>query len=212
MILPLRDELELELELETQPAIICPVECEVCSEPGDCEDCIDCLAWPHVVEEPSAQPTTRGPADPTKTGDLQAERAQLVIGRRIGLLSRQFRRRKCLTQRELAAELGWSRASVGRMETDASVLPFGKVTTLLEHIGCRLALVTEDDSRRVVGEVPDEVWGAADLLARDAAGRRPPPASQVTWNPTTDRRLYTSLHDREWTWQRPRGPITPPVR
>lgn len=181
--------------------------CSVCVDPGDCEDCLDCLSWPQTVDTllPRVRPATSrrgGPSSPSRASDLTNAREDLVMSRRVGLVARRFRRQGGLSQRMLATELGWSRASLGRTETDASAIAFGKVEALLRHTGHRLAIVVDDDDR-VAGEPTTDQWGVPDLLALDQQGRRPPPASQVRWNSPDDRRLYTSLRDREWTWHRP---------
>ena len=159
-----------------ESAIACPMDCRVCSDPGDCEDCLDCLLWPRVVEELRAvvRPP-RGPSFLVRSTDLVEARERLDVGRRVGLVARRFRRGARLTQRQLAAVLGWSRASMGRLEHDATQIPLGKVEALLRHTGHRLVIV------EIVGqgEVDELQWGAADLL------------------------LSTSLRDREWTWHRP---------
>lgn len=187
--------------------IVCPMACEICQQPGDCEDCLDCLCWPRPYDDtPPHPPPARGPSQPAKAAEIARARRDLVAALRVGLVSRRYRRSHGLTQRDLAAELGWSRSVVGRIEADAAHTPFDRVDALLHHVGYRVALIpiTEEPV-----EDPDATWGASDLLARDGQGRRPPPGSQVTWNDESDRRLYTSLCDREWTWSRS-APLTPP--
>lgn len=159
-----------------ESAIACPMDCRGCSDPGDCEDCLDCLLWPHPVEEVTAlECPARGPSSPVRSADLVEAREHLGVGRRVGVVARRFRRGERLPQRQLADVLGWSRASMGRLEHDATQIPLGKVEALLRHTGHRLAIV------EIVGqgEVDELQWGAADLL------------------------LSTSLRDREWTWHRP---------
>lgn len=191
-------------EITAEPEITCPMECSVCQDPGDCEDCLDCLYWPRVVDDPPREPPpARGRSLPVKTAEMERARRRLVLCRRVGLLSRKYRRQRRLTQRELAVELGWSRASVGRMESNASLMGLAKVDSLLHHIGHRLALVEDAQDRTAPGEVSDQLWAASDLLAEDKRGRRPPPSSVVTWNPEDDLRINSSLRDREWTWRRP---------
>lgn len=189
---------------QEQPLITCPMECEVCVEPGDCEDCLDCLYWPNVVDDdaPYVAPA-RGRSLPIKSAEIEAARRRVVTSKRVGLISRRLRRIRGLSQRRLAADLGWSHASLGRMEMDASAISLSKVETLVQQAGYRIAFVAE--STPVPGEITDDGWEAADLIARDRAGRRLSPLGPVTWNPPEDLRQDASLRGREWTWRRP-GP------
>lgn len=176
----------------------------MCSDPGDCEDCLDCLYWPNVVEEePPSPPAPRGRSLPTKTAEMVAARRSLLTSKRVGLVSRRYRRLARLSQRALARELGWSRASVGRIEKDASAMTLEKVETLMQHTGYRLAIVA--DSSAAEGESSDDQWTAGDLIARDRAGRRPSPLGEARWHPAEDLREDSSLRGREWTWHRPSG-------
>lgn len=191
---------------------VCPVPCERCDAlgPGGCEDCLDCLLWPEVLPPHEATPARApvGPTAPTRTADLRTRRAALDIGARVGLVSRRFRRDRQLSQRALAAALGWTQASINRAERDAAPLTVRRVESFLGHLGFRLAIVPGDtEAASALGEHPDEAWGAPDLVAHDAAGRRPPPYGQVTWNSIIDRRLYSRIlgHEAEWTWQQPRA-------
>lgn len=212
-----------------EPETTCPMECTVCTAPGDCDDCLDCLYWPRLVDDdPAPAPPPRGYAHPSKATELEHARARLGLADLIGLLSRRHRRLHHLTQRDLAAEVGWSRASLGRLESDAGVQSIAKVDRLLRHIGYRLALLPTDPTRpgpwQPDPEPPDPVapallvprppdlaaaepsstwWGAEDLLARDARHRRPPPDAQVTWHSANELREDSSLKGRAWTWRRP---------
>lgn len=186
-----------------QPPIVCPTDCDICREPDDCVDCLICLYWPEVPE-PLVRGPARGHALPAKSAEMAAARRGLVLSRRVGLVSRRFRRLRRLTQRQLAAELGWSRAALGRAESDASALALAKADTLLQHVGYRLAIVP-DTGPAAVGEPDDLSWPAADLLARDGARRRPPPSSEVTWHPEGELRQDVDLRGREWTWRRLRS-------
>lgn len=102
--------------------------------------------------------------------------------------------------------MGWSRSVIGRLEADASGMPLARIEALLGALGYRVAFVPVAAD---TNEDPDKIWGASDLLARDGQGRRPPPGSRVTWHDEDDRRLYTTLRGREWTWSRGTAP-TPP--
>lgn len=192
--------------------VVCPMPCAVCDElgAGACEDCLDCLLWPEVVppREATPIPDLPGRTSPTKSEELRSRRTTLDIGARVGLVSRRFRRTRGLSQRALAQTVGWSQPSVNRAEGDASPLSVGRVEAFLGHLGFRLAIVPVDlGVASALGEDPDEAWGAADLLVRDAAGRRPPAIAEVTWSSTIDRRLRAASvkHDNEWTWRRPAG-------
>lgn len=190
--------------------IQCPMPCGRCQDlgPNSCEDCLDCLLWPEVVPPRATHvPAPPGRTAPTMSESLRRHRESLDVGARVGLVSRRFRREHGLSQRGLAEAIGWSQASLNRAEQDAAPLTLRKVEVLLRHLGYRLAIVPADTNpATTLGEDLDEAWGAPDLLARDAAGRRPPPYGQVTWNSVLDRRLYARVlkHETEWTWQRPR--------
>ncbi len=196
--------------------VVCPMPCERCDVlgPGGCEDCLDCLLWPEVPPERSTGcPPLPGRTSPTKTAELRAARAALEIGTRVGLVIRRHRREAHVSQRDLAAAVGWSQTALGRAEVDASALPVARVEALLRHLGHRLAVVPlapadatdpTDSPAALLHEDPDEAWGATDLIARDGAGRRPPPYSEVIWHSILDRRMSAGVlgHEAEWTWQR----------
>lgn len=196
--------------------VVCPVPCPWCHETGDCEDCLDCLLWPEVLDHRSGPAAALpGPSSPLRTRDVAAARAKLGLTAKVGLVVRRYRRQQLLSQRSLADRLGWHHSTLTRAEGDASALTLRKVERLLRETGHRLAIVpVAIDVARPLGEDPDEAWGVPDLLAMDEGGRRLPPYGQVTWNSDLDRRLYAPSvgHEAEWTWQRPRGPITPPER
>lgn len=206
--------------MELDPALIpdggddiaCPVPCDRCQElgPDGCEDCLDCLLWPEVVPARARHvPAPPGPTAPTMSTKLQQQREILDIGSRVGLVSRRFRGEQEISQRSLAGSIGWSQASLNRAEQDAAPMALHKVEALLHHVGYRLAIVRRDvEPAAALGEDRDETWGAPELLARDAAGRRLPPHGQVTWNSPLERRLYArgQKHEAEWTWVRPRRP------
>lgn len=188
--------------------IICPVPCAWCDElgAGGCEDCLDCLLWPELPP-PRVRffPELPGPTSRLPTDDLQRRRAQLGIGDRIGLVSRRHRRVRQLSQRDLAADLGWSQPSINRAERRGGSLSVDKVETLLRHAGFRLAIVRDDtDVGDAAGEDLDTAWGTPDLVARDGAGRRLPPFGLITWRDEIDRRLDAGGrgHETEWTWRR----------
>lgn len=187
----------------------CPMPCDRCQElaPHGCEDCLDCLLWPEAVPPRATQiPAPPGRTAPTMLEALHRHRERLHVGARVGLVSRRFRRERGLSQRSLAEVIGWSQPSLHRAERDAAPLSLHRVESFLRHLGYRLAIVpAESGVASPLGEDADEMWGAPDLIARDAAGRRLPPHGQVTWNSVLDRRLHAPLvkHEAEWTWQRP---------
>lgn len=185
----------------------CPFPCDTCIDPGDCEDCLDCLVWPErVVDPPMPTWTPKARTSPVRTRELQDVRDRLDVGRRVGLALRRVRRKGGLSQTALAEQVGWPASSLSRAEHDASSIPLGKVDGLLRQVGHRLAVVEDDDEPTAApGELPDKVWGTADLLARDRRGRRFPPFARLTWEDPLDRDLYRR-HTRqlpEWTWQLP---------
>lgn len=184
----------------------CPMECGTCREPGDCEDCLDCLYWPDDAEAwsvPAGPP--RGPSVPTMARELREARARLHLGQRVGLVLRRYRRSHALSQRALAVEVGWSRSGLARVEVDASALSLRTADDLLRRVGHRLAIVADTGSATGLGEDPDHAWGAADLLARDAGGRRLPPVDGVLHRSPTDCRVgtITGCHEEPWIWWRP---------
>lgn len=200
----------------------CPFPCNLCPSPGDCEDCLDCLVWPETVPVHPMPPwTPRARSSPVRARELEEARRGLDVGRRIGLVLRRVRRRERLSQSALAAHVGWTPSSLNRAEQDASPMSLGRVDGLLRRVGHRLAIVEVADRPPAaaatgptapvtdadVDEVPDEVWGAADLIARDRRGRRFPPFARLTWEDPMDRDLYRR-HGKplpEWTWWNP-GP------
>ena len=129
------------------------MSCPVGTAPDDYEPCTACPSWPC------------------------AERRWVAAGRRVGLLSRRFRRLHRLTQRQLATRLGWSPATVGRMEVDAAWLPFGAVVSLLAELGYRVAFV-------------------------DASDEDPLPSGAVTGPAARNRRQDPVLHGPEGIWRR----------
>lgn len=183
------------------------MDCDNCRQPGDCEDCLDCLYWPASPDdEPVRQPTPRGRASPLQSTDLARAREDLCAGSRLGLLVRRFRAEQQLGQRALAQAVGVHHTTLGRAESDAGGLVLDKVEALLEHIGYRIAFVPiEVPVGGPTHEEADASWGTAELLARDARGRRLPPHGKATWLPTDEVRLR-SPHRPDaprWTWQRP---------
>lgn len=193
----------------------CPMDCGTCQAPGDCEDCLDCLYWPEDPDDHSVPPgPPRGPSVPTLARELAQARAQLHLGRRVGLVLRRFRRMHALSQRGLARDVGWSRSSLARAEVDASAQTLRAVDELLRHTGHRLAIIADagPETGRVgipdLGEDPDHAWGVTDLVARDARGRRLPPVDDVLYRSPSDRRVG-GCHEEPWIWRRSR--FTPPL-
>lgn len=171
----------------------CPLRCDVCREPGDCEDCLDCLLWPDIAgDEPLPIREPKARSSPVRTRDLHDARQRLDVGRRVGLVLRRARRRGRLSQAALARQVGWSASSMNRAENDASSMTLGRIDGLLRQVGHRLAVVEDRPlpapaCASASGELPDEVWGTEELLARDRRGRRFPPFVRLTWEGPLDR-------------------------
>lgn len=186
----------------------CPFPCDLCPDPGDCEDCLDCLLWPEKVVDPPISPwAPRVRTSPVRTHELQDIRQRIDVGRRVGLVLRRVRRHGHLSQAALADRVGWPTSSLSRAEHDASSMSLGRIDTLLRQVGHRLAIVADGDSpaASAAGELPDEAWGTAELLARDRRGRRFPPFAQLTWEDPLERDLH-GRHGQplpEWTWTWP---------
>ena len=192
---------------DADQAITCPMVCDTCQQPGDCEDCLDCLYWPKSPpDEPVRQPILRGRASPLQSTALARARADLQAGTRLGLLVRRFRAEHQLSQRALAQTVGVHHTTLCRAEADAGGLALDKVEQLLAHVGFRIAFVPlEVAVGTPAQEESDDIWGTTQLLARDARGRRLPPHGRPTWLPTDDVRLRFPHHPDKprWTWQRP---------
>lgn len=188
--------------------IACPMSCNLCSEPGDCEDCLDCLFWPGTFDPvPPRRPTPRGRSSPLQQAELDRARAELSAGTRMGLLLRRFRAARQMGQRALARDVGIHHTTLGRAESDAGGLTLDKVESLLAHVDYRIAFVPgEQPVGSDVHEDADETWGTAELLARDGQGRRLPPHGMATWLSTDEVRIRSAHGPDEprWMWQRPR--------
>ena len=156
----------------------CPFDCELCPAPGECDDCLDCLYGPGVVDEPSAlgpRVVRAGPHLPLRHDELLEVRARLSTSDVVGLVLRDHRRAQGWSQRELADEIGWSKSAVARVEAGAGRMRLASVAEILQLCGHRLVVMP-------VGEVggPEAArWGFVDLLALDVRGRRPPPSADV---------------------------------
>lgn len=189
--------------------ITCPTPCTWCAGLGDgaCEDCLDCLYWPHPVPDERAAPAPLpGRSSPVLSEVLTSTRARITLGQRIGLVLRRHRRERRHSQRETAQEIGWSRSALARAEIDASALPLHKVETLLALTGHRLAIVPDTgETASALGEEDDLAWGVPDLIARDAGRRRLPPAGTVRFRPLTERLVDSRGigHESPWVWSRP---------
>lgn len=186
----------------------CPMPCSRCQEPGDCEDCLDCLCWPDAVDDaPVRPPVPRGPTTPLLTRELEAARACLTLAARVGLVMRRCRKERRLSQRALAAGLGWSPSAVGRAEVDAARLTLESLEHVLAFTGHRLAIVPDTPGpAEDVGEDPDQAWGVPEVVARDAAGRRLPPYGRALFRPEHERIQDEGLvgHREPWVWRQPR--------
>ncbi|WP_376715303.1 helix-turn-helix domain-containing protein [Janibacter limosus] len=148
--------------------------CETCREPGDCEDCPDCLLWPASPDDdegPSRAP--RGYAVPLPIEAVDGARARLTTGARVGPVLRRHRRERSISQRALAEDLGWSRSMVGRAEVDASALSLATIERALARTGHRIAIVP--DGPGSADEVTDDRWGVPEMVALQR--RRTSPAS-----------------------------------
>lgn len=188
----------------------CPDNCAHCVRPGDCEDCLDCLMWP--LPYPSdpwvSEPKVTGWHGPSHAEALARRRAELDLPDRVGLAVRSYRRQRTISQRGLAEQLGLAHSVVGRLERRAGSMPLGRVSDLLERLGYALVVVRRVPS---VDESPgdhpvsDSTWGAPDLLAADAAGRRPPAHSRARWREELERLTGSDglEHDGAWTWSMP---------
>lgn len=185
----------------------CPMPCAHCQGSGDCEDCLDCLLWPHVDDdEPFPPPQARGYAIPLQTQELEVARAALTLATRVGLVMRRCRRERLLSQRALARELGWSPSAVGRAEVDATALTLAALEHVLAFTGHRLAIVpATDEPVASLGEDPDHVWGLPEVVARNAAGRRLPPYGRALFRTESERIQEEGLlgHREPWVWQQP---------
>lgn len=185
----------------------CPMACEHCQQAGDCEDCLDCLQWPRRDPEPPPPRPARGYSLPLKTTELEAARAELTLATRVGLVVRRCRGERQLSQRALAAELGWSRSAVGRAEIDAKGLTLAALEHVLAFTGHRLAIVpTTDQPVTELGEDPDHAWGVPEVVARNADGRRLPPYGRALFRTEAECIQDEGLvgHREAWVWQQPR--------
>lgn len=190
--------------------ITCPMSCTWCADQGDgaCEDCLPCLFWPRPAPTEKAGPSSLpGRTSPVLSDVLARERAQITLGRRIGLVLRRHRRENRHSQRETAQEIGWSRSALARAEVDAAALPLHKVEALLALTGHRLAIVPETvETASALGEESDVAWGVPDLVARDAGRRRLPTTGAVRLRSSTERLVdgRGTGHEGPWVWTRAR--------
>lgn len=101
---------------------------------------------------------------PTLARELLTAREELSLLDTVVLAVRADRHRRGLSQRAYASDRGWSKSFVARLETRPGAIPFASVLEALDGTGTELVLR---------GPAPEE-WPAAELLARDRAGRRLP--------------------------------------
>ncbi len=132
------------------------------------------------------------PTWPTFAKELLEARARLTLGDEVGLALRSHRRRLRLSQRAYAAMRGYSRATLGRMESAAGAHRLDDVVRALDGTGFALYLGREagppsaggvglepgasarplTPAPRAVaaegapGPVPAEVWPRTELIAR----------------------------------------------
>lgn len=183
------------------------MSCRHCRAPGACEDCLDCLHWPDIVDDSLLRaPPPRGYSVPLLTQELDDARAHLAMATRVGLVMRRYRKEHRLSQRALAGELGWSPSAVGRAEVDATALNLASLEHALALTGHRLAIVPAtsgiaDD----LGEDADHAWGIPEVVARNAAGRRLPPYGRPLFREEAERIQDEGIvgHREPWVWQQP---------
>ena len=186
--------------------IACPMPCETCQEPGDCEDCLDCLLWPASPDDDEGPPRApRGYTVPLPTEAVDGARARVTTGTRVGLVLRRHRRERSISQRALADDLGWSRSMVGRAEVDASALSLATIERALARTGHRIAIVP--DGPGSPDEITDDRWGVPEMVARNGAGRRLPPYADAIYRTEAERIQDEGLvgHRQPWAWQHPRA-------
>ncbi|GAA1233066.1 hypothetical protein GCM10009633_02570 [Janibacter melonis] len=156
----------------------CPFDCERCPAPGECDDCLDCLYGPGVVDEPrplGPRVVRAGPQVPLRHDELLEARGNLSISDVVGLVLRDHRGAQGWSQRELAAEIGWSKSAVARVESDAGRMRLAAVVDVLLRCEHHLLVVPTGGTSHADGAR----WGYVDLLALDVRGRRPPPSADV---------------------------------
>lgn len=121
----------------------------------------------------------------------------LSLAEQVGLAVREWRRKEGLSQRDLAAELGWSQSMISRLESRAGSVPLDTVRKAVTGAG--FELVVAHEGRPVAAWA----WERTDLVARDRSGRRFP----------AQRRVYPAPGGPFWWWEqefirlsRPLGP------
>jgi HTH-type transcriptional regulator/antitoxin HipB len=114
-----------------------------------------CQHLPHEEAVAMSEPVRAESADASEAGEVFDGARYIVRARRLADLS----------QRELAEEVGLSRATVGRLESGASRVDTATLSVILGRAGLRLTVVDRDG--REVGPVPSDVL-------RDNADRRFP--------------------------------------
>lgn len=180
----------------------CPMACAHCESHGYCDDCLDCLYWPepYVPPPPNPRRTVYGHAEPSLALEAADLRRDLRLPDIVPIAIRRYRREHRLSQRALAAEMGWSRSLVARAETTPMRLSLGQLLRIVTHSGHQLVVTTAD------GTPFDPVDASTpELLARDAAGRRLPPYGESLRRDESDRLTQADgvRHDGRWTWRHP---------
>lgn len=189
------------------PAWTCP-ECQHCVDQPDCYDCLDCMTpgGSAAVEQqlrdaPAQRVRHLGPADPLPTSELEARRAALGLVDHLVHAVRAARGEAGLSQRGLAALLGWSKSRVHRFEADPGKATVLDAAAVLARCGYQLAVVQDG--------VPlsPTAWGTTELVAHDSAGRRFPPYAVLTAGPgeaSGHRRGPDGQHVvLDWRWRHP---------
>lgn len=116
-----------------------------------------------------------GPTRPTYAVELLGAQERLTVPDAIGLALRRSRFRAGTSQREYAQDHGWSKSFQARLESRAQDLRLRDLLTVLGTTDYGLVLVPRETARSVRAED----WSRAEVLARDAAGRRFPAARDV---------------------------------
>lgn len=181
-------------------------------EPGDACPFLE----DHLLAEPEPPPISKidaiarrpGRSWPTLVRELSHARAVADVEVLVGLAVRAGRRRLGLSGRAFADQAGVGRGIVGRLETDPSSIPFGKVLTVLREVGYDLAVVTggPNASGEPVRVAAAEDFASSEFVARDWGGRRFPAHVDVT---RAEGPRKASVHDPcpervpWWRWSRP---------
>ena len=170
---------------------------------------------PRPVEPQSLEPQSLEPQP------LEPQRDATPVASQVGRALRMARRRRGLSQRELAQKIGVSKSRLGRLESDAGPQSLEMVAQVLMAAGYRLEVVDTSAAARDAGaERPKDVEMAAALLELcDVSGRRFPAhleAHRLAYPPTywfvRNGGWTTTKAFPEWTFERRFVPRAGPVR